>query len=656
MLIESIRVQNYRSIRDETLHCKPLVALVGANGTGKSSFLAASELFRSSTENITLEDYYNCNPTDEIVITMTYYNLSSRALELFDKYVVNKTLTVEKVIAWNDGKPRALYHGATLQNPDFEKIRAGFEIRDRGATARAALEALRESGKYDGLPQWTTISETKQALTEWEEEHPHQCERKRDDGQFFGFRQVGQGYLGQFTRCLFIPAVRDAPTDAIEGRGSVFTSLIDLVVRNTLATREEIQDLLEKMKTEYEQILIPENLPELGNLASNLSTTLNTFVPNAQVELNWLPLGNLEFPTPRADIRLVEDGYASPVDKCGHGLQRAFIVTLLQHLTVATAEDDIDEEDEDAELEEEGILPDLLLLIEEPELYQHPNRQRHFSRILWELAKGRTPGVADQTQIIYSTHSPHFVGIDRIDNIRLFRKKNVGRNFPKETEVVKTSLDDIARRIWIASGSKGEPFTAKTLFPRLVSIMTPWMSEGFFAEVAVLVEGEDDRAAILGMAMVMEYDFNSLGISVIPCVGKTNIDRPTAIFQGFGIPVYGIWDGDSGNANANPSDNHRLLRLFGADPIDWPSAIEENYSCFAKDLETTLFDEIGRDKAEKILKECQDEFVIPKRKYALKNPYLISEMIRRAEETGIECITLRKVVQSIILLHDRTKE
>ena len=30
--------------------------------------------------------------------------------------------------------------------------------------------------------------------------------------------------------------------------------------------------------------------------------------------------------------------------------------------------------------------------------------------------------------------------------------------------------------------------------------MTPWMGEGFFADVVVLVEGEDDRAAILGYA------------------------------------------------------------------------------------------------------------------------------------------------------------
>jgi predicted ATP-dependent endonuclease of OLD family len=53
--------------------------------------------------------------------------------------------------------------------------------------------------------------------------------------------------------------------------------------------------------------------------------------------------------------------------------------------------------------------------------------------------------------------------------------------------------------------------------------MTPWTNEGFFANVVVLVEGEDDRAAILGMAKAMGYEFESMDIAVIPCMGKKNL-------------------------------------------------------------------------------------------------------------------------------------
>ena len=51
--------------------------------------------------------------------------------------------------------------------------------------------------------------------------------------------------------------------------------------------------------------------------------------------------------------------------------------------------------------------------IEEPELYQHPSRQRHLASVLLNLAKGAIPGVAENTQVIYATHSPLFVGLDR---------------------------------------------------------------------------------------------------------------------------------------------------------------------------------------------------------------------------------------------------
>ncbi len=39
-------------------------------------------------------------------------------------------------------------------------------------------------------------------------------------------------------------------------------------------------------------------------------------------------------------VRLVEDGYTSAVERAGHGLQRAFIMSLLQSLALAQAKAD----------------------------------------------------------------------------------------------------------------------------------------------------------------------------------------------------------------------------------------------------------------------------------------------------------------------------
>ena len=291
----------------------------------------------------------------------------------------------------------------------------------------------------------------------------------------------------------------------------------------------------------------------------------------------------------------------------------------------------------------------MVLAIEEPELYQHPNRQRHFAKILLQLASGKTPGVAERTQVIYSTHSPLFVGIDRIDQIRLLRKVGVPGK-PKVAKVVHATSHEIAGVLWTASGERGERYRDETLISRLHSIMTPWMSEGFFARVAVLVEGEDDRAALLGMASVMGHDLESSGISVIPCGGKSSIDRPAAIFRKLGIPVYLMWDGDKGEKDANPEDNHRLLRLLGRNPVDWPTEISASFACFEENLETTLREELGPDYFDRRLAECQKSLGIPKRKHALKNPQVIATIIRGAEVEGRICRTLKEICERVLAL------
>ena len=56
-----------------------------------------------------------------------------------------------------------------------------------------------------------------------------------------------------------------------------------------------------------------------------------------------------------------------------------------------------------------------MILIEEPELYLSPPAQRHLHRQLRRLAaRGRN-------QVLYSTHSPVFLGVDRLDELVLVR-------------------------------------------------------------------------------------------------------------------------------------------------------------------------------------------------------------------------------------------
>lgn len=651
MIIGSVHVKNFRSILDGTLECDRLTALVGRNGAGKSSFLRAIELFYEPSAKVTEEDFYAEDTNADIEIAITFIDISKEAKDFFSYYIDNDTLTIVRVFSLSPGKKLGTYHGMRLQNPDFHEVRTAGGKTD----IRNQYNELRQKEDYSSLQNVRSADQALEELEKWESENVDKCVRMRDDGQFFGFTEVGRGYLGRHTRFIRIPAVRDAAEDSIEKRGSFITEIMDIVVRSTLARRKELISFKEGTQRTYQELMDPSRLTELKTLETQLTGTLQSYAPDTGVSLLWSNLSEIDIPMPQAQVKLIEDGYETSVLRTGHGLQRAYILTMLQHLVAArvkeTDETENESEDEITEVREERTLPSLALAIEEPELYQHPSRQRHFASVFLKLAAGVIPGVAENTQIFYTTHAPLFVGLDRFDQVRLLMKeKGLEDNKPKVTKVSKAELSKVAEEIWIAKGKEGEMFTEETMRPRLQSIMTPWMNEGFFADVVVLVEGEDDRAAILGTSKALNKDFDSAGISVIPCMGKNNIDRPLTIFKLLGIPFYVIWDSDQGDKDSNPAENRYLLRLLGQTEEDWPNKVGEQFACFKVNLETTLEEEIGKEMFEEYLSEIQKEFGIAKKEQALKNPLVIQSIIEKVNIEGKNSSTLNKIIENIMLL------
>lgn len=649
MIIKTLTVKNFRSVLDGSIDCDSLTALVGRNGTGKSAYLRALEVFYEPKAAVAPEDYYADDTSAEVEIAVTFTDLGTEEKTLFAPYLDGSDLTIARVFSPSMKKP-GTYHGMRLRNPDFEVVRTAgskSEIRKQYADLKA-------TPKYTSLPDVRSADAAEEELVKWEDANPSLCKRMRDDGQFFGFTEVGQGYLGRFTRFIRVPAVRDAAEDASEGKGSCVTEIMDLVVRNTIATRKEFLELKDEAQQKYTEIMDPDKLTELGELETQLSTTLKNFAPQANVSLEWAPLGNIDIPMPKANVRLHEDGYKSTVQRTGHGLQRAFILTMLQHLAAAKGKGDTSVEDSTAEgsNEQSGAsqLPGLVLAIEEPELYQHPSRQRHMAAILFKLAHGAIPGVAKRTQVLYSTHSPLFVDLDRFDQIRLLRKVVSEKGKPKVTNALQGDLSAVAEELWKANRRHGEPFTEETLRSRLQAIMTPMVNEGFFSDVVVLVEGDQDRAAILGTAASMNRDFDSEGIAVIPCNGKNCLDRPLLIFRSLDIPVYVVWDGDHGKNDAKPEDNHRLLRLLGQTEEDWPCAVQATYACFEKELEDALTDDIGNELFSQLLKAEQTRLDIRGKKDALKKPIVIQHIVKEAAAQGRKSETLSSIVDSILAL------
>lgn len=651
MRIQEVHVKNYRSILDETLPCEPLTALVGRNGAGKSSFLSALELFYDSSAKATETDFYNNDVSHDIEIAVTFAGLSHRETELFSHYIDNGLLTVTRVFSQGSNKNTGTYHGTRLRNPDF------FAVRNAGGAMaiREKYDEVRQSEEYSSLPPVRSRDAALVALDNWESQNPENRQRMRDDGQFFGFTQVGNGYLGKRTKFIRVPAVRDAQEDATEKRGATVTELMDILVRNELENRDDIVDFKQEIQSRHKELLDKANIPELTKLEEGLSSTLRNYVPDADLSLEWSEPSDISIPMPQAQIKLIEDNYEAGSEQTGHGLQRAFIITMLQQLVAAretaTSEEGENPSENPIESADESDLPSLILAIDEPELYQHPSRQRHLASVLSDLSKGTIPGIIRQTQVIYTTHSPLFVGLDRFAQIRVLRKVHHEDGKPKITRLKRGNMSAVADELWKASGEPKSKYTAKTLMPRLQAIMTPLTNEGFFADTVVLVEGESDRAAIIEMAKALDKDFDSAGIAVVPCSGKNSLDRALVIFRQLDIPVYVVWDGDCGG---NKKANRHLLRLLNKAEEDWPNYVAEDSACFEFNLEKTLESEMGKDFFGQSIKDIGSEHEMDKDR-ALKNPLVLKLVFEKATSEGRISTSLKGIVENIIALNAKSQ-
>ncbi|MBN1861912.1 MAG: ATP-dependent endonuclease [Candidatus Thermoplasmatota archaeon] len=643
MIIESIRVQNFRCILDETLFCEQLTSLIGPNGSGKSTFLKAIDLFYLVKNTITEEDYFNRDTSKDIVISIQFKNLSPEEKKLFNRYIFDNKLKIQKVFTWSTTKAVQKYYGECKRNTVFNAFRTAHGT----AALRSEYKKLQD---IYGLPNYTSREECIEFLQKWEEENQDQCEKHVDDGQFFGFSEVGESHLEHFTKFVLVPAVRDVSEETEDKKGSHLTELMDLVVRSTLAQRTEFTQLKEDINKEYKNLLDPQKLPELNKLEENLNLALKRFIPDAGVKLNWNFDTTIDVPPPIADVKLIEDDYPSSTDRVGHGLQRAFILTLFQQLAVSKSPVETEEnENENAQLKSSIVLPNLIIGIEEPELYQHPNRQRHFSHILNKLANESIKGVVDNTQIIYSTHSPLFVNIRRLDQIRSIRKIKTEQDLPKKTNITSTTLSEIADIIDVAEAKPKGTTPIKKLEHSLKAIMTPIMNEGFFSNIVVLVEGEGDKSTIVGVAAARDIDFDTEGIPIIPCLSKNNLDKPLAIFKKMGITVYTIWDNDyrpPGEPQSNPEENHKLLRLYGEIPKDWPENITNEYACLKHNLPYILQSEFGNEYSSQIMDRCKKNLCLRSKDC----PTVYEELARNAYREGKSSPSVEKIIKNILEL------
>jgi predicted ATP-dependent endonuclease of OLD family len=661
MLIKKLEVKNFRSIQKGCLGCDNVTALLGRNGSGKSSFLYALETFYNVAAPVSIEDFFNHDTDSPIEIRLTYGDLRSDEQQTFRSYISDNLLIVTKRISYENGKFVQRYYAAVLQIPKFAEIRAKSGKTER----RTAWNQLVDSpGDLVDLGEKAkSADEADRYMDEYESRHPGLMVPFEKEQQFFGPKNIGGGKLDKFTRYVLIPAVREASDEASGKKGAIY-QILDMIVLRKIEARRDIQAFKADFEEKAKKLYSSENLTELRVLGASISETLSRFAPGSYLKLDWDEFEPPQVQTPAAIPTLIEDNFEGEISRKGHGLQRALILTLLQHLAMIAPKETINGEpsQEIASSFPESHVPspgpDLILAIEEPELYLHPSRCRYLCELLVQLAENPGRGLGSRNQIIYTTHSPYLVNLHRFDKIRVIRKKPSQECPIPNSSVTRFTFDECAKELARICNANPADFTRESVQARATSIMNTIVNEGFFSDVVLIVEGPSDVGILWKLQEIMNKQWAELGIVVVPAGGKNNIDRPTVVFRGLSIPTYFIFDGDAshkGKGDDKEKDairrNHRYLCLAGVAPEDFPKTqIDKNWAVFEENLEKELEKALGSKDFQVIRTQIASELGYPEAAQAIKNIEGAARFIEVVYQNRKRVPVLEEIIERVTLL------
>ncbi len=585
MKIKSVRIQNLRSFLDETIFFNDYTCLAGANGAGKSTVLCALNIFfretaHSATDLTCLqeEDFHKRNTTEPVRITVTFNDLSDEAQVDFADYFRQGELvvTAEATHDAKTGKATVQQFG---QRKGLAAFRPFFEAVGNN-TAVSELKALYNQ-LHASCPE-LPIAGTKQvminSLHDYEEAHHASCELIPSADLFYGFSK-GVSRLAKYIQWVFVPAIKDASTEQAEGKDTALGKLLSRTVSAKINFTDSVQELQARVQAEY-QTLMQNNQHLLNDLSNSLKVRLAQWSnPNATLKLQWkCDEGRaVRLDEPMAEIMAGEGAFEGHLSRSGHGLQRCYLLALLQEL---------------ADSNQEGS-PKLILGFEEPELFQHPPQAQHLSEILQGLAK-------HNSQIIVCTHSPYFVSGDGFEDMRVVRKGQLR----SQSKVSQTSFEELATAIASATGDVLLRPTGQ--LAKIHQVLQPSLNEMFFTPFLVLLEGLEDVAYITTYLHLSDRwrEWRRLGCHMVPVNKKSNMVQPLATAKLLHIPTYIVFDSDAHTQDKNGShahhkkDNKALLKLCGyadAEPMPSTTCRGSGITMWKSEMEQIVAEDYGHE-------------------------------------------------------------
>ena len=634
MRIKSIKIENFRCFREEPVVLDSYTTLVGANGSGKSTVLCALNVFfrqkGESTLNLQelgVEDFHNGNTQDPVRITVTFDDLSEEAQKDFADYCRQGELVVRAEAKFDAEKGIGvlLQYG---QRKGMEEFAPFFEaVADRKAVPelKKVYAELREG---HGLPAATTKQAMIDALHEHERAHEDKCVLIPSEDQFYGFSK-GVNKLAKHIQWVYVPAVKDVATEEREAKGGVLGQLLARTVRARTSFQEQVDQIKADASDRYDAMLKKEQ-EGLANLSTSLGRRFAEWShPGAALDIRWEqdPSRSVRVEDPSARVTIGEAGFSGSVARMGHGLQRAYLLALLQELSAG----------------DDGHSPALILGIEEPELYQHPPQCRHMASVLQALSK-------DGSQVLLTTHSPVFVESQMFQGLRLARRDEKG-----QATVKGVSLDRLKSVLASARGEQ-PTFVDDGALAKIHQALRPTTNEMFFTRRVVLVEGREDLAYIMTYMELLgrQDDFRKAGWDVVVADGKGKMGIPLAMAKELQIPTFTVFDGDTDVERAetqvkHKKDNRMLLRLSGEVEVsEWPDATfwGKRVVMWKTDISKAVTGEFPAEEWKQVRSEVESSFGRPGG--LNKNPLFIARLLKAGWDAGLQSNELKKLCEAIL--------
>lgn len=549
MNIKKITISNWRSIKDLEIDFEDMMVFIGQNNHGKSNILSSLLFFFGEIKHQDLDFNHGAQ---ELYVEVLFTNLNGDDKSTFKKYLTSTDEIRVRKTAHIGG---SFEYKGYIENPVDEFLQ---EQNAGSYTKREIAESL---PFHPYLPDSGRI--TKQniidAQNDFIENNEVDFNYELEQTNFLGLKSVAKGIFGDI---YFIPAIKDATEDFSTKEASAFGKLYSSVINSMSESNDEWRETKNKLSTLFGAL---NKVDVDGNVNENRPQELTGFEEKLGEELeHWGAEIDVEVIPPniddvfRANTQVwVNDGVRTDIRRKGHGLQRALTFALIK--VVSDQLKKLKEEENEDESSKRVASNSTYFILEEPELYLHPQAQRALFDSLVSLSESNN-------QVLLCTHASALIDVEKYSSICIVKK---------DSDAEGTKICQFTGELFVGDSKKDF---------NLAYWLNPDRSELFFAKKVVLVEGPTDKTVIPLIAKnlgVFRYD-----VTLVDCGSKTAIPLYARLLNNFSIPYVAVYDKDH-QEHKNPQAREAADR----DTALVEGEIDTNYGksvVFVNDIEEEL--------------------------------------------------------------------